>query len=46
MMSRITFENLITAWVYNTVMSDAAKVLQPAGVKRVRIDINQALAIN
>jgi hypothetical protein len=46
MTSRITFENLITAWVYNTVMSGAAKVLQPAGVKRVRININQALAIN
>lgn len=46
MTSRITFENLITAWVYNTVMSGAAKVLQPAGVKRVRININQPLAIN
>lgn len=46
MQSRITYENLITAWVYNTVMSGAAKVLQPAGVKRVRININTALSIN
>ncbi|OKO67883.1 hypothetical protein AC629_42455 [Bradyrhizobium sp. NAS80.1] len=46
MTSRITFENLITAWVYNTVMSGAAKVMQPAGVKRVRIKITDPLVIN
>ncbi|MBP1296619.1 phage capsid protein [Bradyrhizobium elkanii] len=46
MQSRITYENTITAWVYNTVMSGAAKVLQPVGVKRVRVNINAALAIN
>jgi hypothetical protein len=46
MTSKITYENLITAWVYNTVMSGAAKVLQTAGVRRLRINLNQALTIN
>jgi hypothetical protein len=46
MTSRITYENLITAWVYNTVMSGAAKVLQTPGVKRLRLKIDAALAIN
>lgn len=46
MQSRITYENLITSWVYNTVMSGAAKVLQTAGVKRARIKITNPLAIN
>ncbi|MGY3392935.1 hypothetical protein ACVWW6_005526 [Bradyrhizobium sp. USDA 3311] len=46
MKSVITYENLITSWVYNTVMSGAAKVLQTPGVKRVRIKIDAALAIN
>lgn len=46
MTSRITYENTITAWAYNTVMSGAAKVLQTPGVKRVRIKIDAPLAIN
>jgi hypothetical protein len=46
MTSRITYENLITAWAYNTVMSGAAKVLQTPGVKRYRIKIDAPLAIN
>lgn len=46
MKSVITYENLITAWVYNTVMSGAAKVLQTAGVRRLRIKIDGALTIN
>ena len=46
MTSKITYENLITSWVYNTVMSGAAKVLQTAGVKRARIKITDPLAIN
>lgn len=45
MNSKITYENLITAWVYNTVMSGAAKVLQPAGIKRVRIKTTDPLTI-
>lgn len=43
---KITYENLITAWVYNMVMSAAAKVLQTAGVKRLRIKITDPLTIN
>lgn len=46
MTSRITYENLITAWAYNTVMSGAAKVLQTAGVRRLRIKIDGPLTIN
>lgn len=46
MKSVITYENLITAWVYNTVMSGAAKVLQTDGVKRARIKIDAPLTIN
>lgn len=46
MKSVISYENLITAWVYNTVMSGAAKVLQPAGVKRLRLKIDAPLTIN
>lgn len=46
MSSKITYENLITAWVYNTVMSGAAKTLQPAGVKRLRVKIDDPLVIN
>lgn len=46
MNSKITYENLISAWVYNTIMSGAAKVLQTAGVKRYRIKITDPLTIN
>jgi len=46
MNSKITYENVWTAWAYNTVMSGAAKVLQAPGVKRVRIKIDAPLAIN
>lgn len=46
MSSKITYENLITAWVYNTVMSGASKVLQPGGVKRLRIKITDPLTID
>lgn len=44
--SKITYENTMTSWLYNTVMSGAAKVLQTAGIKRLRIKIDAALAIN
>ena len=44
--TKITYENMYTSWAYNSVMSGAAKVLQPAGVKRLRIKIDGALAIN
>lgn len=46
MTTRVTYENLITAWAYNTVMSGAAKVLQTAGVRRLRVKIDAALTIN
>lgn len=46
MKTRITYENVYTAWAYNTVMSGAAKVLQTPGVKRLRLKIDAPLTIN
>lgn len=46
MTSKVTYENLMTAWAYNTVMSGAAKVLQTEGVKRLRIKIDGALSLS
>lgn len=44
--SHITYENPYTAWLYNSVMSGAAKVLQTAGVRRLHIKINDPLLID
>lgn len=44
--TNITYENLYTAWLYNSTMSGAAKVMQTAGVKRLRIKITDPLAID
>ncbi|KIZ47392.1 MULTISPECIES: phage capsid protein [Rhodopseudomonas] len=44
--TNITYENLFTAWLYNSTMSGAAKVLQTEGVKRLRIKINDPLTID
>jgi hypothetical protein len=46
MSSKITYENMYTAWAYNTVMSGACRTLQNAGVKRLRIKIDDPLTIN
>jgi hypothetical protein len=42
----ISYENLFTAWLYNSVMSGAAKVLQEEGVKRLHIKIDDPLLID
>lgn len=44
--TNITYENLYTAWLYNSTMSGAAKVLQTGGVKRLRMKITDPLAID
>lgn len=46
MKSVITYENLFTSWLYNTVMSGAAKVLQEEGVRRLHINIAEPLLID
>ncbi|HEX9837127.1 MAG TPA: phage capsid protein [Alphaproteobacteria bacterium] len=46
MVSRITYENLFTSWLYNTVMSGAAKVLQTPGVRRLHMALDLALTID
>lgn len=42
----ISYENLFTSWLYNSVMSGAAKVLQPEGVRRLHMKIDDPLLIN
>lgn len=44
--SVITYENLYTAWLYNSTMSGAAKVLQTPGVRRLHIKIDDPLLID
>lgn len=44
--TNITYENLFTAWLYNSVMSAAAKVLQVEGVRRLHINIAEPLLID
>lgn len=44
--THITFENLFTSWLYNSVMSGAAKVLQTPGVRRLHIKIDDPLLID
>lgn len=46
MKSVVTYENAYTAWLYNTVMSGAAKVLQTEGVRRLHIKIDDPLYID
>lgn len=43
--TKITYENLFTAWLYNSTMSAAAKVIQPAGIVNLRINIAAALSL-
>lgn len=43
--TKITYENLFTAWLYNSTMSAAAKVIQVPGVVNARIKINAALTL-
>lgn len=44
--TKITYENLYTSWLYNMVMSGAAKVLQTDGVYRLRYKIDADLTID
>jgi hypothetical protein len=44
--TKITYENLYTAWLYNSTMSGAAKVLQEEGVRRLHIKISDPLLID
>lgn len=46
MRSVISYENLYTAWLYNSTMSGAGKVLDVQGVKRLHINIAAPLAID
>lgn len=43
--ARITYENIMTAWLYNATMSGGWKALQTEGIKRLRIKVNAALVI-
>lgn len=44
--SVVTYENLFTAWLYNSTMSGAAKVLQEEGVRRLHIAIDEPLLLD
>lgn len=44
--TRITYENLFTAWLYNSTMSGQAKVIQVPGVVNYRIKIDGALSLS
>lgn len=43
--TKITYENLFTAWLYNSTMSAAAKIIQVPGVVNARLKINGALTL-
>ncbi len=44
--SVVSYENLYTSWLYNSTMSGAAKTLQNAGIRRLRLKIDAALLID
>jgi hypothetical protein len=43
--AKITYENTMTSWLYNNTGNAGWKVLQAAGVKRLRIKIDAALSL-
>lgn len=41
--AKITYENIMTSWLYNNTGNSGWKVLQPPGIKRLRIKLDRTL---
>jgi hypothetical protein len=44
--AKITYENIMTSWLYNNTGNAGWKVLQPEGIKRLRIKLDRTLDLS